>query len=454
MPALRLDRTQLREPFRGTGSGENVGLEVETGIVDPETGRNLPYDGPDGAGAIITALAADAEEIGEEASVVEEDGCPLAVDFVDAGDRFSLEMGGALEYSSTVHNGVDAAVAHTGRRLRQAARVAQAKGAAVLTGGFLPFTPPSEIPWVPKGRLAIMRHHFLDNGEHPMLIAASMGLTLSTQVTLDYTDDEDLAEKVWAINLASPIVAAMFVNSPLCAGEFGGMLSQRLHAIRHTDGERFGVLPFAVSGPPDVDDFVDFALARPMIFREEGEGYIPVGRRTFAEALDGGFDHGAMPTANDWKAHLDQIWPHVRVRETLEIRLCDGPFWRDIGAVPAFWSGLLYHRPSRLAALDLLAGLSLDDLEETSAQVATHGLAAKAGTRPVADLCRELLTLSRRGLAARVRSGVEAPGTLRLLSPLRDVLRTGRTSAERALARWRGEFGESPREWVRAYRVR
>ena len=454
MPALRLDRNQLREPFAGTGSGENVGLEVEAGLVDPETGRSLSYDGPAGAGAIITALAADAEAIGEKASVVEEDGRPLAVDFVDAGDRFSLEMGGALEYSSTVHTGVDAAVAHTGKRLRQAARVALDKGAAVLTGGFLPFTAPGQIPWVPKGRLAIMRDHFLKGGEHPMLIAASMGLTLSTQVTLDYTGDDDLAEKVWAINLASPIVAAMFVNSPLCDGGFDGHLSQRLHAIRHTDGERFGVLPFAVSRPPDVDDFVDFALARPMIFREADEGYIPVGRTTFAEALDDGFEDGATPTPTDWKCHLDQIWPHVRVRETLEIRLCDGPFWRDIGSVPAFWSGLLYHRPSRLAALDLLAGLSPADLEETSAHVSTHGLAAKTGGKPVAGLCRELLALARRGVAARVRSGEEAPGTLRLLSPLRDVLRTGRTSAERALARWRGEFGESPREWVRAYRVR
>ncbi|MEV0651276.1 glutamate-cysteine ligase family protein [Phytomonospora sp. NPDC050363] len=452
MPTMTLDRAGLRAPFTGT-DGERVGLEVEAGLVDAETGRSLPYEGPNGTGALITAIAEDAEQFGERATVVAEDGNPLAVDF-GAGDRFSLEMGGALEYSSSVHNGVDAAVAHTGRRLRQAARVAATMNAAVLSGGYLPFTPPENIPWVPKGRLAIMRHHFLEGGEHPGLISASMGLTLSTQVTLDYLDEDDLAEKLWAINLASPVVAAMFANSPLESGGFEGYLSKRLQAIQHTDTDRFGILPFAVSSPPTVDEIVDWALTHPMIFREEGEGYIPAPDIAFAEALATGFGDGTFPNAGDWDAHLDQLWPYVRVRNTLEIRICDGPFWRQIGTVPAFWSGLLYHRPSRLAALDLLAGLSHADLQATAVQVTTHGLKAKVGDRSAGDLCRELLALSERGLAARVRAGAEAPGTPRLLSPLWNVVRTGKTSAERGLARWRGEFGQSPAEYVRAHRIR
>ncbi|HEY1175605.1 MAG TPA: glutamate-cysteine ligase family protein, partial [Phytomonospora sp.] len=371
---MTFDRTLLREPFAGASSGEHVGLEVEAGLVDPDTGHSLPYEGPNGTGAIITALAGDATASGEDATVIAEEGCPLAVDF-GAGDRFSLEMGGALEYSSAVHGNVAETVIHTGNRLRQAARVAHAKGAAILSGGFLPFTPTIDIPWVPKRRLSIMREHFLTTGEEPTLIDASMGLTLSTQVTLDYGDD--LGEKVRAITLASPVVAAMFVNSPLYNGAFDTVLSQRMRAIRHTDPDRFGVLPFAVEREPGVDDFVDWALSRPMIFREHGDSYIPAPGGTFAELLDGGFGDGSDPGPSDWACHLDQIWPQVRVRGTLEIRICDGPFWPHIGSVPAFWAGLLYHEPSRRGAIDLLDGFTLDELEAATARVSAHGLKAE-----------------------------------------------------------------------------
>ncbi|GIG64175.1 glutamate-cysteine ligase family protein [Phytomonospora endophytica] len=451
MPTMTFDRTLLGEPFAGT-SGEHVGLEVEAGLVDPETGHSIPYEGPNGTGSIITALAGDATAAGEDASVVAEDGCPLAVDF-GSGDRFSLEMGGALEYSSAVHGNVAEAVVHTGHRLRQAARVAHTKGAAILSGGFLPFTPTIDIPWVPKRRLGIMREHFLSTGEDSTLIDASMGLTLSTQVTLDYSDD-DLGEKVRAITLASPIVAGMFVNSPLSHGTFDGVLSQRMRAIRHTDPDRFGVLPFAVEREPDIDDFVTWALSRPMIFREHGDSYIPAPGGTFDELLTDGFGDGSSPAMSDWNCHLDQIWPQVRVRGTLEIRICDGPFWPHIGSVPAFWAGLLYHAPSRRAAIDLLDGLTLDDLEAATGQVSRDGLKAQAGGRPVAGLCRALLGLSETGLTTRIREGSEAPGTQRLLAPLWDVVRSGRTQAERGLGRWRGEFGESPAAYVRAHRVR
>ena len=51
-----------------------------------------------------------------------------------------------------------------------------------------------------------------------------MGLTLSTQVSLDYDSAEDFIEKARLHVLASPVVAALSVNSPIADGALCGVL--------------------------------------------------------------------------------------------------------------------------------------------------------------------------------------------------------------------------------------
>ena len=58
-----------------------------------------------------------------------------------------------------------------------------------------------------------MRDYFSRLGESGMYADEVMGLTLSTQTSLDYLSHEDLVEKMRLHVLAAPIVAALFVNS-------------------------------------------------------------------------------------------------------------------------------------------------------------------------------------------------------------------------------------------------
>ena len=179
----------------------------------------------------------------------------------------------------------------------------------------------------------------------------------------------------------------------------------------------------------------------------------PAEDRAFRTLMAEGFAGGGFPGPGDWRDQLNQAWPFVRLRETLELRLADGPPYASIPCAPAFWTGLVYHRPSRLAALGLLEGRTVAEHLRTVEDVAARGLAARHGEDRVADLAAELLRLAEEGLRARVAAGLERPDVLRHLEPLHEVIETGETFAHHQLRRWEKEFSRGPRAFVKAYRI-
>jgi glutamate--cysteine ligase len=307
---------------------------------------------------------------------------------------------------------------------------------------------------VPKPRVAVMREFFGGLGDPGSGGPTVMSLTLSTQTTLDYTSIADLSEKLRMLVAVSPVVSALFVNSPLAGGVVTGLPSRRSQVWLKTDPTRCGVLRPALRDEMALEDFVDWALSIPMVYRRApGGGSQSAGDRPFGEVLAEGFPDGTMPTWDDWVSHLDQLWTDVRVRRTLELRAPDGPPYPYIPAVPAMWVGLAYHRPSRIAAWELMRGFSAEDLERTVREIPTKGLAVTVGGVPARELGRELLRLAREGLAARVGAGLEPADVSAYLDPVQEVVDTGITFADQVVRRWEGEFGRDPARYVAAYRV-
>ena len=91
-----------------------------------------------------------------------------------------------------------------------------------------------------------MRKYFSLLGEPGKYADEVMGLTLSTQTSLDYVSGQDFIEKMRLHVLAAPIVAALFVNSPIAEGDYFGGMSRRMQYWRKFDPRRCGVLSFAL----------------------------------------------------------------------------------------------------------------------------------------------------------------------------------------------------------------
>ncbi|MFF1903034.1 glutamate-cysteine ligase family protein [Kitasatospora sp. NPDC058218] len=448
VPAL--GREDLRTPFARTGAPlERVGLEIENGLVDPETGRAARYEGPRGVRAVLaTALA---EWDGEPQT---DTGRLTGVTLPD-GSQLSLEHGGQLEYSSAPVVGLGRAVTDAETALRRLAVLADRFGLALLPGAQLPFERPDTVSWVPMSRGAVMRDYFARTGEPAARATTIMSMSLSTQVHLDHLSAADFTRKLRMLVAAAPVVAALLVNSPIAGGRSNGMLSHRSYNWLRMDPRRCGLLRPALRPDVSVDDLVDWALRLPMIYYRTADGrYRLAPDRPFADLLTSGFDDGTTPTPAHWAAHLSQIWTDVRVRRTFELRSADGPPHHGIPALPALWVGLGYHPPSCQAAWQLLRHHTAGEYQALLDALPSEGLRARLGDSPVGELAAELLRLARAGLTARVRTGLEPPEVLAHLDPLDEILATGRTFAEQCLARWEGDLRGDPRRYVAAYRVR
>src|SRR5690606_7457207 len=123
---------------------------------------------------------------------------------------------------------------------------------------------------------------------------------------------------------------------------------------------------------------------------------------TFRQFMDGALRNevpDGLPTMGDWANHLSTLFPDVRLKRFLEMRGADGGPWRRICALPAFWVGLLYDD----AALDATEALTKDwSFEEVIAMrdaVPAEGLATRFRNHTLREVAREVLEISRAGLA-------------------------------------------------------
>jgi glutamate--cysteine ligase len=189
--------------------------------------------------------------------------------------------------------------------------------------------------------------------------------------------------------------------------------------------------------------YVDYMLDVPMYFVYRNGAYLDASGQSFRDFLDGRLPvlPGEKPTIKDWEDHLTTAFPEVRLKRFLEMRGADGGPWRRLCALPAFWAGLLYHRPSLEAAWDLASTWSLEERQQLRRDAARLGLRAIIRGRSLQELARELLELAHEGLNARNRLDAAGDNETGFLTPLLETADSGMTPADRKLALFDSEWG-------------
>jgi glutamate--cysteine ligase len=115
---------------------------------------------------------------------------------------------------------------------------------------------------------------------------------------------------------------------------------------------------------------------------------------------------------------------------------------------------MLYEADCLLAAWDLVKGLSWEERLELARDVPRAALAARVKRYKVIDLARELLTIAEEGLRRQNLRDPNSATEAIYLEPLHEIVRDGRTRAERLLAAWARDPDHDPVKFVRvaAYR--
>ena len=342
----------------------------------------------------------------------------------------SLEPGGQFELSGAPMADLHATRIELGTHLREVHEVAGPLGLGFAPLGFHPLARREDMPWMPKGRYAIMRRYMPQVG--------SMGLdmmlrTCTVQVNLDFGDEADMVEKLRVSLALQPLATALFANSPFREGKPSGLLSLRGRVWTDTDPDRTGIPPVAFEPGFGFERFAQFVLDVPMYFiMREGRWIDAAGIpfRAFLEGRAGNALEGHQPTMGDWADHVTTVFTDVRLKRFLEMRGADAGSPAMLLAKPAFWTGLIYDDAAQKAAAALIRDWTVEEMRALRMAVPEQALKATIRGRSLRDVARDAVAIACDGLRAR------GLGEEVYLAPLQEIAASGITQAERWLQRY------------------
>jgi glutamate--cysteine ligase len=371
-----------------------IGAEAEKFGVDAATGAPIPYEGDRSVLAVLEALA---ERHGWQPDM-EYPGGPL-IALLRAGASVTLEPGGQLELSGAPLETIHQICAEMSGHLAELRDISNELGITWLGVGFHPFAAQADLPWVPKQRYAIMRRYLPTRGDHGLDM---MRRTATVQANFDYASEADAIRALRLSLRLSPLVTAMFANSPFYEGRLFGGKSFRARVWLSVDPDRQGLVPSVLDRGERFLDYVEWALDAPMFLVKRGTEVIENTGQSFRSFMKHGF-RGHRPTRKDWETHLNTLFPEVRLKRTLEVRGADSLPASLVCALPALWTGVLYDARAFGEAEELARGWTAAELDEVRPRIVEKGLQASFRGAPLADRAQRLVEIASGGLERRAR---------------------------------------------------
>ena len=390
-----------------------------------------PYE-PGGIRAVLDAMATDGW------TPILDSGRPIALKRGRAS--VSLEPAGQLELSGGTVPDLHATAAELFAHFAEVRAAAGPLGLGFAPLGFHPTMRRDEMPWMPKGRYAIMRRY--------MPLVGTLGLDMMTrtctvQVNLDYESEADMARKLRVSLALQPVATALFANSPFTEGRPNGFMSYRAQIWTDTDNARSGMPEVFFSEDFGFERYVEWLLDVPMYFVSRDGRFVDLAGRSFRDFMAGALDvPGLGPaTIGDFDDHMTTAFTDVRVKRFLEMRGADAGRPDMMIAQSAFWVGLLYDPAALAAAEALVRRHPWPRYAAARAAVPRLALAAPWEHGTLLDLARDAVAIAGDGLRARNRLDAVGIDETKWLEPLRAIAAGAPNQAQAWLAEFYGPWG-------------
>ena len=415
-----------------------IGTEHEKFAFFRADNSPVPYFGDASISALLTGMR---DKLGWEEII--DAGHVIGLAEPTGMGAISIEPGGQFELSGAPVETIHQTCKESNQHLATVRDVAEPMGIRFLGIGGSPKWTLAETPRMPKSRYDIMTRYMPKVGTKGLDM---MYRTCTIQVNLDFSSEADMRQKMRVSMKLQSLATALFAASPFTEGKPNGLSSWRGEIWRDTDNNRSGLLPFTFGDDFRFEQYVEWALDVPMYFIVRDGSYHDCTHVTFRQFMNGALkgEIGAWePTMGDWTNHLSTLFPDVRLKRFLEMRGADGGPWRRICALPAFWVGLLYDDAALAAADELTSDWGFAEVEALRNAVPVQGLNASFGDRPLLDIARDVVSISRSGLKSRGRLNSEGQDESIFLAPLDEVLAKKATLSDDLLMLYNGRWKQS-----------
>jgi glutamate--cysteine ligase len=165
-----------------------------------------------------------------------------------------------------------------------------------------------------------------------------------------------------------PLTKNLFANSKYFMGKPSSFVSERQNIWEHMDPTRSGFpndLPFENDTHSVACAYAKWARNAYMLFlpndlpMDEQPLY---GELTFDQWMKKGFK-GTYPTLADWETHLGTLFPHLRLRQFLEVRHIDAQPFAHTFAPIAFFTALIQCANTRAKTWQLIQKYNINPQE-------------------------------------------------------------------------------------------
>jgi len=396
------------------GCGDCLGLELEHFIVDAKTHGYVGYfddaeTGRPGVGTILERLAPHYEDKTFDTAA---DGTQHLIGLARRYVTITLEPGAQFEVS--IGPVFDLSTLEV---LYQAFRaeldpLLEGYGYALLTIGYHPTMSARDIPLIPKERYRHMDEYFKATGRHGICM---MRASASTQVSIDFTSEEDAICKFRIANALGPLLAFVCDNTPVFEGVAIGTAPcapsglpvpnrmARMAIWDDVDALRSMTAPFTFEEDFCFDKYAESLLKAPAVFLsilgDDGiKQNIYQGDRPFSEVFaDETFSRETIEHI------LSLFFYDVRFKTYIEIRLPDSLPIRYALSFAALIKGLFYSQQNVDDLAEAFQYVDAASVAFAKTALRAEGYDALVYQRKAADWLDELFLRAAEGLRASDR---------------------------------------------------
>lgn len=306
-----------------------LGIEFEHFLVDGDDLSSVHYYGSNGIANFLSQLAAEKSwqvcKLGDDKKLI--------ICLSKNNDEINLEPGGQIEFSFGPKDSIKEIEETYNNVIKDMEPILKKNNYNLITLGYQPVTRIKELQILPKSRYHLMFDHFKKRGRlaHNMMLG-----TASTQISLDYSSEEDFSKKFAVASWLSPIIYSTLDNTPIFEGKRTNEYAVRSKIWNDCDADRCGILNKSIEGNFTYKDYAEYIVDLPAIVDLTDNNETPTDL-TFGEVFS-----KEKLSAEDIELMLSFSFTDVRLKEYLEIRMADSlPLPLSLGYL-AFLKGIFY----------------------------------------------------------------------------------------------------------------